>query len=216
VPAAIVLIVVAIAAVEGALALGELGLVGGPGGIGWRVAAIERVAVSPAVLALLAERGFADPGLGARFMLYPFVHGGALHALFAAALLLALGKFVGEAMGAGRAVAVFFAASALGAAAYGALLDGTQPLFGAFPGVYGLIGAFTYVQWLRLGALGENRLAAFRLIGLLLAVQLVFGALFAAAPSWVADVFGFVAGGLAAILLAPGGLAALRARLRAR
>jgi hypothetical protein len=63
---------------------------------------------------------------------------------------------------------------------------------------------------------GENRLGAFRLIGVLLALQLVFGALFGSNPQWVGDVAGFLAGGATAVLAAPGGLAALRARMRAR
>ena len=104
----------------------------------------------------------------------------------------------------------------LGAVAFGAVVRGAQPLFGAYPAVYGLIGAFTYLLWLRLGRAGENRLGAFRLIGLLLAIQLVFGALFGSSPQWVGDVGGFLAGGATAVLVAPGGLSALRARLRAR
>jgi membrane associated rhomboid family serine protease len=131
-------------------------------------------------------------------------------------VLLALGKFVAEGMGQLRALLVFLVATVLGAVGFGLVVGGTQPLFGAYPGVYGLIGAFTYLLWLRLGRTGENRLGAFRLIGVLLALQLVFGALFGSNPQWVGDVAGFLAGGATAVLAAPGGLAALRARMRAR
>jgi membrane associated rhomboid family serine protease len=104
----------------------------------------------------------------------------------------------------------------LGAVAVALVVRGVQPLFGAYPAVYGLIGAFTYLLWLRLGQAGENRLQAFRLIGMLLAIQLVFGALFGSSPQWLGDVGGFLAGGATAVLVAPGGFAALRARLRSR
>ena len=213
-PAAVVVLVLALAAVEGALALGQMGLVGGPGAIGWRAGLVERLAVSPAVLDY-ALAG-ADPALWLRFVAYPLVHGGTLHALFAAALLLALGKFVAEGMGSPAMLATFAAGTLGGALLFGALAPATAPLYGAYPGVYGLIGGFTYLLWLRLGREGGNRLAAFRLIGMLMAIQLVFGALFGSSPQWIGDVGGFVAGLAVAPLLAPGGLAALRARLRAR
>lgn len=213
VPPAVVVLVLAIALVEAALSLGSQGLAGGPQGVGWRIAAIERFAVSPAVLDY-ALQGQAQ--LWPRFVTYAFIHGGAIHALFAGALLLALGKFVAEGMGQLRTLVVFLAATVCGGVVFGLLAGATQPLFGAYPGIYGLIGAFTYLLWLRLGANGENRLAAFRLIGVLLALQLLFGMLFGANPQWIGDVGGFLAGGAAAVLVAPGGLSALRTRLRAR
>ena len=89
--------------------------------------------------------------------------------------------------------------TALGAASFGALFDGPIALIGLFPAVYGLIGAFTYLLWLRLGQAGENRLRAFRLIGVLMAFQLGFSLLFGASPVWVAEVAGFVVGFLASV-----------------
>lgn len=213
VPPVILVLVLAIAGTEAALSLGAQGLAGGPAAVGWRIGLIERFAVSPAVLEH-ALRGQAE--LWPRFILYAFVHQGTLHAIFAGVLLLALGKFVAEGMGQLRALLVFLAATVLGAVGFGLLVGGNQPLYGAYPGVYGLIGAFTYLLWLQLGRLGENRLQAFRLIGVLLAIQLVFGAIFGTGPQWVGDVAGFLAGGATAVLLAPGGLAALRDRMRAR
>ena len=202
-----------IAGIEVVLSLGGQGLAGGPQAVGWRVGLIERFAVSPAVLDYALQ---GQVGLWPRFVTYAFVHGGTMHAIFAGVLLLAMGKFVAEGMGQARTLAVFFAATVGGAVAFGLLVRGVQPLFGAYPGIYGLIGAFTYLLWLRLGATGENRLQAFRLIGMLLAIQLLFGALFGGSPLWVGDVAGFVVGGAAAVLVAPGGLSALRDRLRAR
>ncbi len=213
-PPVVLLLFLAIAGIEAVLSLAGEGLVGGPAGVGWRLMAIERVAVSPAVLDAALQGG--QGGLWLRFLLYPFVHGDVIHALFAGALLLALGKFVAEGMGQVRALLVFAAASVGGGLAFALLLDGVQPLYGAYPPVYGLIGAFTYLLWLRLGRAGESRLQAFRLIGALLAIQVLFAAIFGTGPQWIGDLGGFVTGGLATVLVAPGGLAALRARLRAR
>jgi membrane associated rhomboid family serine protease len=211
-PPTVLALFLVIGAVEAALSLADAGFLGGRGGIGWRVRTVEAVAVSPVVqdLVLAGDRGAA---LLSRYVLYPFVHGGAVHALFAGALLLALGKFVGEAIG-HAVLLVFAAACVVGGLTFGVFASGAQPLYGAYPGVYGLIGAFTYLQWLRLGQLGENQLMAFRLIGGLLAIQLLFGLLFGADPSWIGDLGGFAGGLAVAPLAAPGGLRALRDRLR--
>ncbi|EPX84727.1 putative membrane protein [Rubellimicrobium thermophilum DSM 16684] len=213
-PGAVIVLALGLAAVEGVLALGQWGLLGGPEAIGWRAALVDRFAVSPRVLDY-AMRG-VDPSLWLRFAFYPVVHGGPLHAAFAAALLLALGKFVAEGIGSFGMLGVLAAGTLGGALLFAALAPEMAPLYGAYPGIYGLIGGFTYLLWLRLGRQGGNRLAAFRLIGMLMAVQLVFGMLFGSNPQWIGDVGGFLAGLAVAPLLAPGGLAALRARLRER
>ena len=91
-----------------------------------------------------------------------------------------------------------------------------MPLVGAFPGVYGLIGGFTYILWMQMGQKGQNQWMAFRLIGFLLVLQLAFGLLFGGSPSWIADLTGFATGFLLCIVIAPGGWRALLDRLRDR
>ena len=216
VPPLIVLLALALGLVELALSVGAGGFAGGPAAVGWRSGLIERVAATPAAWDALLDGGYARGPLLLRLVAYPVVHGGAVHALFACAMLLALGKFVAEAMGQGRTLLVLLAATLGGGAAYGALLDGAYPLIGAYPPVYGLIGAYTYLLWARIGQAGGNRLGAFRMLGVLLGLLLAFGAQFGANPAWVAEVGGFLAGGLAAVALAPGSLAALGRRLRTR
>ena len=215
-PPVILALFLAIAGIEAVLSLGATGMVGGPGAVGWRLGLLQRFAFSPVVFDYVVQGRQGDLNLLLRFVSYAFLHGSVTHALFAGALLLALGKFVGEAIGQAATLGVLLVATLGGALAFGAFANGTQPLFGCYAAVYGLIGAFTYMLWLRLGQAGENRLQAFRLSGGLMAVQLLFGVLFGANPQWIADVGGFMAGLMAATLLAPGGWAALRARLRAR
>ena len=213
VPPVVLALVLVIAGIEAVVSLGGQGLVGGPGAVGWRVELIQRFAVSPAVLDY-AARGNA--GLWTRFATYAFVHGSVIQALFAGVFLLALGKFVGEGLGQLRTLAIFGVATVLGAVVFALTAGEMQPLYGAYPGVYGLIGGFTYLLWLRFGRAGQNRLQAFRLIGVLMGFQLAFAILFGSNPQWIGDVGGFLAGGATAVLVAPGGVSALLVRLRTR
>ncbi len=90
-----------------------------------------------------------------------------------------------------------------------------QPwLVGAFPGVYGLIGGFTYLMWLKLGQMGAQQARAFSLIGVLMGLQLIFGMLFGSNGEWLADVSGFAFGFVLSFFLAPGGWARIRERIR--
>ncbi len=213
-PPLIVVLALVMAGIEAALSLGATGLVGGPQAIGWRIGAIEGYGFSAAVLDRLMVRW--DWDLASRLLSYPFVHMSLTHALFAVALLLALGKFVGEVLHPVALGLLLVATTLAGALAFGLFTSTNYPLIGAYPAVYGLIGGFTYLMWLQLERSGSNRLAAFRLIGVLLALQLVFGLMFGADPAWVADAAGFIAGLVLSPLLAPGGARGFLARMRTR
>jgi membrane associated rhomboid family serine protease len=213
-PPVVWLMVLPVAAVEAVLSLADRGLVGGAAGVGWRLAAIQDFAFSAPVWEwMVANRRFPPEHL-LRFLTYPFVHVNFTHALFVVVFQLALGKFVGEVFRLGAVLALWLAAGAAGALGYALILGDPVPLVGGYPPVYGLIGAFTFILWTDLGARGANRARAFTLIGVLLAFQLVFGLLFGADRTWVADLSGFAAGFLVSFVLAPGGWARLLARLR--
>lgn len=217
-PPLVLAVFVAIAAIEAVLSLGAMGAIGGPAAVGWRIGLIERVAVSPRVLQLVSY-GDWSPQLLLRFVAYPFVHASFTHTAFAAAIWLALGKFVGDLYRPWAVAAIALMSTITGAVVFalvGLALGINNPLFGAYPAVYGLIGAYTYLMWLQLGHIGENRLQAFRMIGVLLGLQLAFAMLFGADPTWSADLSGFAAGGLTAILVAPGGWRRFVERLRQR
>ena len=213
IPPVVLVLFLVIVGVEGAFSLGARGLIGGADAVGWRMAAIESYGFHPAILRWMVETGQMPPEHLRRLVTYAFVHGSFTHALFAGVLLLALGKFLGEIFRHWAVLVIFLTATVTGALIY-ATLPGDRPfLIGAFPGVYGMIGGFTYVMWLRLGQMGANQARAFTLIGVLMALQLVFALLFGGSPTWMADVAGFVAGFAVSIPLSPGGLARLRARL---
>ena len=216
IPPVIVLLCLIVVGVELALTAAGAGMIGGAQGIGWRIAAMQDYGFSPVVLDRVIAVGDTSFGLLKRFVTYGFVHGSFTQALFAAALLLALGKFVGDVFRAASVLIVFFGSLIIGAVVFGIFVDGNTPLLGIYPAVYGLIGAYTYILWTHLGANGQSQVQAFKLIGVLLGLQLVFGLIFGNNPAWIAELTGFVFGFGISVVVAPGGWTALVAKLRER
>ncbi|MBP9185357.1 MAG: rhomboid family intramembrane serine protease [Fuscovulum sp.] len=204
-------------AMEVVLQLAERGLVGGQAAIGWRLQAMEWFAFSPDLLRHAWSTGNWTPDAVWRLASHVLVQGDFTAALFGVAMLLALGKMVGEVFRWWAVVAVFLGAAVAGAVVYTLVLPGVRaPLIGVFPAVYGLIGSFTFLIWVRQVAEGGNQLRAFGLIGMLMGVQLVFGALFGGGYAWVAELAGFVAGFGLSFLVVPGGWGRVMGRLRRR
>ncbi|ARE39777.1 GlpG protein (membrane protein of glp regulon) [Rhodovulum sp. P5] len=215
-PTVVWILAIPVMGVEALISLGEQGLIGGPGAVGWRLAAFQDFAFSGQVFDWMLANGRYPPQQLMRFVTYPFIHAGATHALFVTVFILALGKMVGEIFRAWAVLAVFFGAAFVGALAYGLLLNDPMPLIGGYPGVYGLIGAFTFVMWVRLAGTGAHQYRAFTLIGLLLGIQLVFGLLFGGSKDWVADLAGFLTGFTLSFFVSPGGWSRVLARMRHR
>lgn len=214
VPPLVVALFLIIIGLEAAFSLGARGMVGGPEAIGWRSYAIQAYGFSNRAMAWMLENQILRPDYLIRFVSYPFIHVSFTHALFAGVMTLALGKFVGERMPQWAVLVLFFGSSVLGALTFGLILPDGPGLIGAFPGIYGLIGGFTYLMWLRLGEMGAQQARAFTLIGVLLGLQLIFGLLFGAGTTWIADVAGFVFGFVLSFVLAPGGFGKLREKIR--
>ena len=196
--------------------LGGSGAMGGSAAIGWRTAAIESYGLWPDYFRQQLSIGAIDAELLLRFVTYPFLHYTLTQAVFAVVILLAMGKFVGEIFRWWALAVVFFGASVVGGLAYVSVPAIQAPLFGAYPAVYGLIGAFTFLLWVRLAGTGVNQFRAFSMIGFLLFVQLIFGVLFGGGWEWVADLSGFAAGFLLSFVVSPGGFGRVRERLRQR
>jgi len=212
-PFAVALFLV-ILGVEAMFSLGARGLVGGPEAVGWRSAAIQDYGFNSAIMAWMIENRTLPIEHLRRFVSYAFVHGSFTHALFGGVLLLAMAKFLSAVFRHWAILVLFVVSTVMGAVIFGLVIKDQPWLIGTFPGVYGLIGGFTYVMWLRLGQLGTNQARAFTLIGVLMGLQLVFGLLFGGNGTWVADVAGFATGFLASFVLSPGGFAKLRVRIR--
>ena len=204
-PPPVMALALVITGIELLLAAAARGFVGGQAGIGWRQTALEHYAFYGDVLDAMLARGMFPIEHGARFVTYSFVHFGFTHALFVVVFLLALGKMVAEAMGIAAFFAIFFVSAIVGALVYGLALNDPVPLAGGFPGVYGLIGGFTWMLWTSLGRVGAPQHRAFTLIGVLLGIQLVFGVIFGTTNEWVAEVTGFATGFALSFVVGPGG-----------
>lgn len=216
IPPLVVVLVLLVLGIELVFQAAAAGFIGGGGAVGWRILAWAQFGFSDPVFEWMrANETYPANGLW-RFVSYSFLHENMVHAVFASALLLAIGKFVGERFSAINVLVIFFVAAAVGALAFGLILNSNRPLIGAYPGVYGLLGAFTFILFI--GADGDRRkqLAAFRLIGFLAGLQLFFQILGLGGYEWVADLFGFAAGFGICFLLAPGMFQRWLARTRHR
>ncbi len=221
------LILLPMVAVEVVLQLGAAGLAGGREAIGWRLDLVQQVAFVPDYYRQTIGQGLYTQDALRRLVTYPVAHVGVTHLLFVAVMLMALGKMVGEVFRPLAVLAVFFGASVAGALVYAYVPgliaaaglpapEARQALIGGYPGVFGLIGAFTFLLWTRLAMAGANRMRAFALIGFLLATQALFGALFGGGPTWIADLGGFGFGFLASFVVSPGGWARVVQMMRSR
>jgi membrane associated rhomboid family serine protease len=113
-------------------------------------------------------------------------------------------------------IVIFFACGIFGAVIYAGLTGDDRPLIGGFPSAYGLIGAYTFILWVRLKSTGQNEYQAFSLIGFLMGLQLFFGIFFEVGMDWVAEVAGFVFGFVITPALVPGAFGRLLDRMRQR
>ncbi|MEM8555872.1 MAG: rhomboid family intramembrane serine protease [Pseudomonadota bacterium] len=215
-PAAVVALATVIIGVELIISLMEQPIFGGLSAGDTRINLLERYAFFGQRLDLMLSNGQFPVQWLITFVTYPFIHASLWSAVFVCVFILAMGKIVGEAFGSVAVLSLFFASSIFGALIYGLLLNEDFPLIGAWPGVYGLIGGFTFVLWVRQQALGESSARAFQLIALLLGLQLFFGLLFGGHNDWVADLAGFACGFGLSFLMVPGGWARLREALRNR
>lgn len=213
-------VVVGLAVVLGGLEimfqLATAGLLGGQGGVGWRIAAMQDFAVLDSVWEWMRANRSYPPEQMVRFIAYPLLHGGFVHVAFVVVFILAMGKMVAEVFSPLAFLLVFWVSALVGGLAFVLVLDSGYPLIGGYPGVYGLIGAFSFIRWVNLGVAGENQMRAFGLIGMLLAIQLIFATLQGNYGDVVADLSGFVAGFLLSFLVSPGGWHRLMTRMRQR
>jgi membrane associated rhomboid family serine protease len=215
-PPVVLLIALPIVLLETAFQLGSQGLAGGPAAVGWRLAALRDWGFAPVILDWMIANNRWPLRELARFVTYPFIQGGFTQTLFVLVFLLALGKMVAEVFRPFAVVAVFLGSAIGGALVFGLVLSGPTPLIGGFPAVYGLIGAYTFLLWMRQVATGGPQTQAFTLIAMLLGVQLLFGLLFGGGYEWIADIAGFATGFALCFVVSPGGWARLKARLSQR
>lgn len=213
-------VVVALAVVIGGLEVmfqaATLGFLGGQGGVGWRLAAIQDYGVFREIAQVILANNVYPTEQLVRLLAYPLIHGGFIHAAFVVVFVLAIGKMVAEVFSPLAFLAVFVVSGIAGALGFVLLIDSPYPLIGGYPAVYGLIGSFTFLLWANLAGTGNTRFRAFALIGALLAIQLVYGVIQGDFGNVVADICGFVAGFALSFVVSPGGWHRVLAKLRQR
>ena len=215
-PPVVIALAVVIGGLEIMFQLAERGIIGGQAGVGWRLAAIRDFAMSDAVVEWMLANGVYPTEHLRRFVTYPLIHPSFTSAVFVVVFILAIGKMVAEVFSPIAVLLVFWVSAIAGALGFALILDPPYALTGGFPGVYGLIGAFTFLLWTNLVSTGGSGARAFALIGVLMAIQLLFGLLNADFGNFVAELSGFVAGFLMSFLVSPGGWSRVMAKLRQR
>jgi membrane associated rhomboid family serine protease len=223
IPPVVVALFLGLVGIELVLTLGQMGYIGGPQAVGWRISLQEQYGFSPTVWARITEGRWTDISLVRRLVTFPIVQGGFTEVAFAGALLLALGKFLSETFHVAAFLLVLLVSTVFGAVGfgiYGVAVGVNTPLTGAFSVVFGLIGAYTYTIWKNAKETGGNQLIAFRIVIVLMCLQLVWVGLgeliegFRGRPTWVANLSAFAAGFAISTLAAPGGWTGFLRRIR--
>lgn len=215
-PPVVVALAVVIFGLELMFQAATAGFMGGQGGVGWRLGAIGDYAVFDEIARAMWVNNIWPASELLRLLTYPLIHTGFAHAAFVVVFILAIGKMVAEVFSPLAFVALFLGSAVAGAIGFVGLMNSPFPLVGGYPGVYGLIGAFTFILWTREHLRGGPGYRAFGLIGALLAIQVLFGIIQGEFGNVVADLSGFVAGFLMSFVVSPGGWARVLGRLRNR
>jgi rhomboid protease GluP len=128
------------------------------------------------------------------FISHALLHGGLLHLAMNMAILLGLGRLVGERYGNATILPLFLLSAIAGGATF-ALINATDvPMVGASGAVFGFLGVWTAWDWHRHRAHGlSTRPVATRALALLL-VNVVFFFGFGGAIAWEAHLGGYLAG----------------------
>ncbi|MDB4592690.1 rhomboid family intramembrane serine protease [Paracoccaceae bacterium] len=213
-PPVVMALFLMIAGVEALFALASIGVLGEGFDASWRFFAIERYGINTNLVSWMRETQDYGAEHLVRFVTFSFLHASFMQAAIACALFLAMGKMVGSVFSAPAVLMFFFVSAALGALVYCLIAPEAGWLFGAFPGIYGLIGAYTFLLWVSLKAQQAPAGKAFNMIAMLIGIQLVFGIFLSGRLLWIADLAGFLGGFTLSVLLLPGGLARLMQALR--
>lgn len=217
VPGVVVAMAGAIFAIECLFSGAAAGLWGGPGGVGWRLAAIRSYGFFEPLFVFAVRHGVGVPDQAMRLVAYPFVHASFTHTVFACVFVLAFGNAVVRCFGPVRFLAIFWGASICGALCHAVLLETPAPLIGAFPGAYALVGAFTFQMWQQARRAGRSQMRAFALIAALAVAQVVvlpFAGSAGLGSSWLAELAGAAFGFAVCLVLIPGGWTRLRVWLQ--
>ena len=121
----------------------DQGLIGSPR---WRALSVQYGAFWPGLLDNWQPNYAAQPW--AMFLSYSFLHGGLVHLIGNAAMLIWIGPLVIRRLGVSGFLWVWVLSALAGAAAFALLTKGTTPMVGASGSVFGLSGAAVALQYI--------------------------------------------------------------------
>lgn len=200
-PAFLWILVGVMAAIEAALGLSEAGYLGS---FNWRWPALAMGAFWAPVLTGAMDPLYPGQTL-AMFLTYAFLHGGLAHLLLNSVVLLALGKFVADRIGAGRTLLLLVLSAMGGALAFGLLSDGGGPMIGASAAVFGLLGLWQAWDYRMRRRAGLTLRPVITAILALAAVNIILVVILGGGIAWEAHLGGWLVGwGAAWRLAAPG------------
>lgn len=204
-PWTVLLLLAAIAGIEAVFQMAEAGFIGGPEAIGWRLTYGRQFGFVEELWDWMVLNGQFPFEHLIRAATYAFVHQGLVQALFVCVFLAAIGKFVGDRLHPVLVLVVFLVASIFGAIAYASFWDDRSLMLGGFPGVFGLIGALTWILFSTKRAEGEKGYDAFRLIAFFMTIQFIYKFIYGGDNQWFAEFTGFAIGFILSMLFGADG-----------
>ncbi len=213
-PNVVILLCCLVGGVELVFQMAEAGFIGGQEGIGWRISAMQQYAFSDRLFDWMRVNGSYSGRNMLRFVTYSFLHQSLMHAVFALVFILALGKFVADILHPVAVLMIFFASAIIGAFVYSIVLDDPGALIGAYPAIYGLIGAYTWLRFSSLQDEGKSGFSAFNLIIFFTVIMLVYKLAFGGSNDWLAELVGFCVGFVLSVALGPNGMRRLQTVLK--
>lgn len=175
----------------------DLGLIGSPL---WRSLAYQYGAFWPGLLHGWRPNYAAQPLT--MFLTYAFLHGGFWHLAGNMAALMALGRIAAGHVGQKGLMLIYVASALGGAAAFGAMASGPQPMVGASGALFGLAGAWQYWDLEFPGHPGGRGWRLTRGVGFVVVLNAVLWVVLEGALAWQTHLGGFLAGWIVAVLLA--------------
>lgn len=131
------------------------------------------------------------------FVSHAFLHGGLLHLAMNSAILLGLGRLVGERYGDGTILPLFLLSAIAGGVAFVLINASDVPMVGASGAVFGFLGVWTIWDWYRHRAHGVSPRPVVTRAVVLLLVNVLFFFGFGGSIAWEAHLGGYAAGLLA-------------------
>ncbi len=136
------------------------------------------------------------------FVSYAFLHAGFSHMATNMLALWTLGVLVVRQMGPRAFALIYFAAMLGGGAGFGLLSHSPQPMVGASGAIFGLIGAWQYLDWHQRRRTGLPVKPLLRSLFVFLLLNVALWAVMQGQLAWETHLGGFAAGwGVAALLM---------------